>query len=391
VKSTDSAGASHIQAVTLNVKDANDAPVSVSETLSTNEDQSVSVQFRHIDEDSEQQSESYRIESLPSHGQLLLNGRPVNMGDIVSSVDQSSGRLQFVPDRNWHGEDRISFRAFDGHQWSQTSADIQIFVTPEADAASLVVEPATGLAGGTISLQIAAGLPDPDSGEELKIYISGVPEGVILNAGDRQPDGTWILQPEDLDALTMTLSPLPPAQFSLTVTVVTSEANGSTAATTTELNVTVLPDNERQRDSQSDREAAVPFSAVPEQPQKILAPAAILSSTELPPVRIVLQTPAEVEPTGSGVTPLGYTFVLPVTETPDWSNTIFGEVLPVNVLDMSGLILDSASSDGALATAEVNEAEGTNVSQNAATTNPLLWIWSAARALGGVREERKSR
>jgi hypothetical protein len=91
------------------------------------------------------------------------------------------------------------------------------------------------------------------------------------------------------------------------------------------------------------------------------------------------------------VTPLGYTFVLPVTETPDWSNTIFGEVRPVNVLDMSGLMSDSASSDGALATAEVNEAEGTNVSQNAATTNPLLWIWSAARAPGGVREERKSR
>ncbi|MFN8707473.1 MAG: Ig-like domain-containing protein, partial [Planctomyces sp.] len=391
VKATDKAGASVMQAVTLNVKDANDAPVAVFETITTSEDQPISVQFRSFDEDAEVRTVEYRIESLPSHGQLLLNGSPVEVGGIVSSVDQSEGRLRFFPDRNWHGEESITFRASDGQQWSDASAEIRINVAPLADAGSLVVEPATGVAGATISLKIAAGLPDIDSGEDLMIYISGVPEGVTLNAGERQPDGTWMLLPADLNSLTMTLSPLPPAQFSLTVTVVTAETNGSTATTTAELEVNILPGNERSDDPESEPEAAIPFSAVPDPRREPATAPTALPYAELPPARFVSHDASPPASDHFGVTPLGYTFLLPITETPDWSNTIFGEVRPMTFSDDLESSADPAVVHHTLAPAETTAEQQAGRNESAATTNPLLWFWSAARALGGVRDERKGR
>ena len=92
-----------------------------------------------------------------------------------------------------------------------------------------------------IDLHLEAALADIDGSESLsEVTITGVPEGAVLSAGTENEDGTWTLNPEDLEGLTIT----PPADsdvdFSLSVTMSsTEERGGDTATTTVEVPVVV--------------------------------------------------------------------------------------------------------------------------------------------------------
>jgi len=88
--------------------------------------------------------------------------------------------------------------------------------TPEADAPTLEVTPASGTESQAISLDIDAALTDTDGSETLTVTISGVPSGAVLSAGTDNGDGSWTLSQSDLDGLTIT--PASDDDFSLTVT-----------------------------------------------------------------------------------------------------------------------------------------------------------------------------
>ncbi|MFN3867932.1 MAG: Ig-like domain-containing protein [Hyphomicrobiaceae bacterium] len=80
----------------------------------------------------------------------------------------------------------------------------------------------------TASLEINAALADADGSETLSITISGVPESATLSAGSNAGNGTWRLQPGDLNGLTLTLAS--PQDVTLTVTATAHEAGGATAS-----------------------------------------------------------------------------------------------------------------------------------------------------------------
>lgn len=133
-------------------------------------------------------------------------------------------------------------------------ATINVAVEAVADAPSLNINDlsvdspgvdADGDEDTAIELGISAGLADQDGSETLSITISDVPAGAVLSAGTDNLDGTWSLDPADLEGLTIT----PPEHFSgeitLNVTAVSTEnANGDTAETTESivLNVEAVAD-----------------------------------------------------------------------------------------------------------------------------------------------------
>jgi len=110
-----------------------------------------------------------------------------------------------------------------------------------ADGTNLTAGNVTGNEDTAIALNIAASLNDTDGSETLSITISGVPNGAELSAGNNNNDGTWTLDADDLDGLTIT----PPADsnedFQLTVTATGTEGEGGQTATqTTSFNVDVV-------------------------------------------------------------------------------------------------------------------------------------------------------
>ncbi len=69
--------------------------------------------------------------------------------------------------------------------------------------------------------------------------ISDVPEGASLSAGIDNGDGTWSLEPADLDGLSVTAPSDFSGSFDLSIEVTSSEADGDTAVTDTTLTVDV--------------------------------------------------------------------------------------------------------------------------------------------------------
>ncbi|MBF0251858.1 MAG: tandem-95 repeat protein, partial [Alphaproteobacteria bacterium] len=94
----------------------------------------------------------------------------------------------------------------------------------------------------TYDITIETSLTDTDGSETLSdITISGVPEGATFSAGTNNEDGSWTLTQDDLDGLTMTVSEEVGGDFSLTISVTSTEPNGDAATTTSTMDV-VLPD-----------------------------------------------------------------------------------------------------------------------------------------------------
>lgn len=86
----------------------------------------------------------------------------------------------------------------------------------------------------SIALDINAALVDVDGSENLSINISGLPDGVDLNAGVDNGDGSWTVGPDDLDGLAMQLSggDIDTNNFDLTIEATSTESSNADAAST---------------------------------------------------------------------------------------------------------------------------------------------------------------
>ena len=124
---------------------------------------------------------------------------------------------------------------------SSVEGSMTVSVDPDADAPTLELADAAGTEDQPIALDIGASLTD--ASETLSVTISGVPQGATLSAGsyDAETD-TWTLDSADLNGLTVKPAPNSNEDFSLTVTAVSMESDGSTASTTSTLNVAVTGD-----------------------------------------------------------------------------------------------------------------------------------------------------
>ncbi|RME37935.1 MAG: hypothetical protein D6788_08445 [Planctomycetota bacterium] len=114
--------------------DPNHAPTASDGDVTLHEDGSATVTLSGTDPDSGDAVEQYQIESLPSHGTLLLNGEAVHEGDVINQADIDAGHLTFHPDADWHGTTDLTFRASDGEAWSNEAATFSITVDPVNDA-----------------------------------------------------------------------------------------------------------------------------------------------------------------------------------------------------------------------------------------------------------------
>ncbi|MCP4108057.1 MAG: hypothetical protein GY749_21345, partial [Desulfobacteraceae bacterium] len=123
-----------------------------------------------------------------------------------------------------------------------SSKDMQVTVNPKADAPIInVVSNTSGNEDTAIPLTIQP--PEKtDMDETLSdITISGVPADATLSAGTyNEADNTWTLTAAQLDGLTITPAPNSDADFTLTVSVTSTEPTGGDSATTQEtIRVTV--------------------------------------------------------------------------------------------------------------------------------------------------------
>ena len=121
-----------------------------------------------------------------------------------------------------------------------TTSTLNVSVDAVADGPRITVADAAGAEDTAISLNIGAALTDTDGSESLgHITISGVPAGAELSAGTDNGDGSWTLTPGDLAGLTVTPPADSDADFSMTVSASSVEANGDTAESSTTLFVDV--------------------------------------------------------------------------------------------------------------------------------------------------------
>jgi hypothetical protein len=102
----------------------------------------------------------------------------------------------------------------------------------EASTPTLTVSDAAGDEDTAIDLNVDAALTYNDGSEALSVTIAGVPEGASLSAGTDSGDGSWTLDGDQIEGLTITPAEDRNDDFSLTVTATSTETGGSDTATT---------------------------------------------------------------------------------------------------------------------------------------------------------------
>ncbi|MED4584490.1 Ig-like domain-containing protein [Brevibacillus choshinensis] len=121
---------------TLQIDLVNDPPVVTDNSKSGPEDTTMSFgasdftsTYTDVEGDLLQQ---VRIESLPTHGTLALDGTKVQAQQEILASDLS--KLSFAPDANWNGTTSFSWNGSDGLAYSTTAATFTITITPVNDA-----------------------------------------------------------------------------------------------------------------------------------------------------------------------------------------------------------------------------------------------------------------
>ncbi|WP_295891466.1 VCBS domain-containing protein [uncultured Vibrio sp.] len=115
-------------AISIQGTDDNLPPAVTGQTVSTNEDTIKTFktsEFGYSDQDGDA-LQFVTINSIPSHGLLLLNGKAVITNQQISKADLDAGHLTFTPISNENGANyaQFTFTANDGHQDSASATMI---------------------------------------------------------------------------------------------------------------------------------------------------------------------------------------------------------------------------------------------------------------------------
>ena len=214
--------------ITVDVTGVADAPTLDVSNTSGNEDSAIALD---IDAGLTDSSETLTvtISGVPE-GATLSAGTDNGDGTWTLGSDQLEG-LAIAPPDDFSGSFDLGVTATsaDGLDVATSSDSVTIDVTGVADAPTLDVSDASGSEDNAIALDIDAGLTD--SSETLTVTISGVPDGATLSAGTDNGDGTWTLNSDQLDGLSIT----PPDDFSgsFDLGVTATSTDGSDVATST--------------------------------------------------------------------------------------------------------------------------------------------------------------
>ncbi len=160
----------------------------------------------------------------------------------IDDVNFALAHIQYEQNPGFTGFDELLVTVDDqgsgGIGGAKTAIDgVEINVNPDADAPNLVVTDAEGSEDLPINLSISASLSDPS--ELLSdITISGVPAGAVLSDGEDLGGGVWSLAVDELSGLQITPAPNSSDNFTLTVSV-TSTDGADSATTQDTIDVTV--------------------------------------------------------------------------------------------------------------------------------------------------------
>jgi Ca2+-binding RTX toxin-like protein len=215
--------------ITVDVAGVADAPALDVSSASGNEESAIALDIDASLTDSSE-TLTVTISGVPNGGTLSA-GTDNGDGTWTLSSDQLDG-LTITPPEDFSGSFDLDVTATsaDGSDVATATGSITVDVAGVADAPMLGLSDASGNEDSAIALDFDAGLTD--SSETLAITISGVPDGATLSAGTNNGDGTWSLEPGQLEGLTIT----PPEDFSgsFDLGVTATSADGEDVATTTD-------------------------------------------------------------------------------------------------------------------------------------------------------------
>ena len=140
----------------------------------------------------------------------------------------------------------ISATSTDGSVSAATTLAVTIAAVADAPTVTLDIgTPTETDLGNVYPIAIDASLTDNDLSETLAITVSlvGAPDGATLSAGTDNGDGTWSLEPQQLQGLELTVPGDANVDFALEVTAVSTETENQDTATTTQSAIIDLPDS----------------------------------------------------------------------------------------------------------------------------------------------------
>ncbi|MFD2264934.1 hypothetical protein ACFSM5_18655 [Lacibacterium aquatile] len=155
--------ASSSTTLTINVASVNDDPTGADKSISMSEDGSRTFNasdFGFADVDTGDTMAGVRIDSLPDHGQLMLNGAAITAGTVVSAAD--IGKLVFTPgaDENGVGYASFAFSVQDNHGAFSKSPNTISFDVAAVNDAPVIAAGAPGegtleVSGASATYQVA--------------------------------------------------------------------------------------------------------------------------------------------------------------------------------------------------------------------------------------------
>jgi len=168
---------------------------------------------------------SVTIAGVPDGATLSAGAYNQQTGEWVLTPQELNG-LSITPpeDSNVDFNLTVTATSTNGNgDIAETSGNLHVAVQSVADDPTLSTQDAAGAGGEAIDLEIASALTDLDGSETLSLTISGVPQGASLSAGVYTGNGTWALEPGDLNGLTITTPENYDTDFDLTVTATATD------------------------------------------------------------------------------------------------------------------------------------------------------------------------
>ncbi|MEM7070222.1 MAG: hypothetical protein AAF403_00495, partial [Pseudomonadota bacterium] len=135
----------------------------------------------------------------------------------------------------------------DGTHSIITTSNVAVTITSVVDSVPLQVANISTLEDVVATLNISTSLIDTDTSETLNVYIRNIPAGASLSQGVLQ-NNIWTLRPSQLSNLQITFVQHSDQDFTLSVTAIASESDGSGSAITTDniiVNVRAVADTAR--------------------------------------------------------------------------------------------------------------------------------------------------
>ncbi|MGP4058383.1 Ig-like domain-containing protein [Mycobacterium sp. 4D054] len=209
-RASDAATTGNTALVTIAVTAVNDAPVSIHDNVTTNEDTSVTGNVLANDTDVDGDALQATVVAGPANGTLILN---------------ADGTFTYTPNADFHGTDTFTYEAGDGITTS-SAATVSITInpvndTPVADNDSYATDEDTSLTGSVL-----ANDTDADGNPLTATLVTGPANGTLtLNA-----DGTF------------TYTPI--ADYHGTDSFTYTAGDGAAASSTATVNITVAPVND---------------------------------------------------------------------------------------------------------------------------------------------------